>query len=117
MREEIITFKRYQEQFKFLYNNDLETSGQVQSRKDKNGCRIKDLVHERSLLYYKSDTKEEIEKINKELKELRKDVRMCVNILADSERISKKLEQLKILEEQAKMGIKPKIKKNDEITR
>lgn len=119
MREEIIKFERYQEQFKFLYNNDLETSGQVQSRKDKNESRIKDLVHERSLLYYKPDTKEEIEKINKELKELRKDVRMCVNILADSERISKNLEQLKILEEQAKMGIKikPKIKKNDEITR
>lgn len=123
MREEIIKFERYQKQFRFLYDNNLETQGQIQSRIDTNESRINELVLERKPLYSKPDTQEQIEKINAELKELRKDVRMCKNILKDSERVHERLEGIRALEEQVrleqeeKIKPKPKNKDKDDISR
>ena len=117
MREELIKLERYQKQFHFLYDNNLETKEQVQACKSSTENKIRELAHSRSLLYGKPDTKEQIAEINKELRELRKDVRLCNNILEDCERIQERLDKATELEEQAKSGKREKSKRNDEILR
>ena len=69
-------------------------------------------------LYHKPDAKGEITDINAELKELRAKVRMCNNILTDSERINEKYNEAQRLEQEAITPKKHKKKdKDDEITR
>ncbi len=120
LREELIKFERYQKQFHFLYDNDIETSGQLIEMKQMAEDRISELTLRRSRLYHKPDAKGEIADINTELKELRAKIRMCNNILIDSERINEHYNEAQRLEQEAKM---PNIKKNktkikdDEITR
>lgn len=119
MREELIKLERYQKQFHFLYHNDLETKEQVQAYKSSTEDKIRELIHSRSLLYGKSDTKEQIAEINKELRELRKDVRLCNNILEDCEHIRERFDKATELEEQAKSerSRKSKSVSKDEISR
>ncbi len=101
MREELTKFERYQKQFHFLYENDIENSGQLNEIKQEAEAKISGLTINRSKLYHKPDAKDEITEINKELKELRAKVRMCNNILEDSERINKHYEKATELEQQA----------------
>ena len=65
-------------------------------------------------MYNKPDAKPEIEKINKELRELRKDVRTCKNIFEDSERIQEHQNYVVQLEQQAQNANK-KRKKDKEM--
>ena len=80
--------------------------------------RISELTQIRSRLYHKPDAKDEIADINTELKDLRVKVRMCNNILIDSERIAERYNEAQNLEEQAiiehSKKNKPKIKNKDE---
>ena len=101
LREELTKFERYQKQFHFLYENDIENSGQLNEIKQAAEAKIAELIVNRSRLYHKPDAKGEISEINKELKELRAKVRMCNNILEDSERINKHYEKATELEQQA----------------
>ena len=118
LREELIKFERYQKQFHFLYDNDIETSGQLIEMKQTAEDRISELTLQRSRLYHKPDAKGEIADINTELKELRMKVRMCNNILTDSERINERYNEAKRLEQEATTPQKHKKKdKNDEHTR
>ena len=122
LREELIKFERYQNQFHFLYDNDIETTAQLLEIKQAAENRISNLTLERSRLYHKPEAKGEIADINTELKELRAKVRMCNNILIDSERINKKYNEAQRLEQEAELERskknKPKIKTKDEkITR
>ena len=122
LREEIIKFERYQNQFHFLYDNDIETSSQLIEMKQTAEERISELTLKRSRLYHKPEAKGEIADINTELKELRAKVRMCNNILIDSERINEKYNEAQRLEQEAELERskknKPKIKtKDQEITR
>lgn len=122
LREEIIKFERYQNQFHFLYDNDIETSAQLLEVKQSAEGRISELTLQRSRLYHKPEAKGEIADINTELKELRAKVRMCNNILIDSERINEKYNEAQKLEQETELERskknKPKIKTKDkEITR
>ena len=118
LREELIKFERYQKQFHFLYDNDIETSGQLIEMKQMAEDKISELKLKRSRLYHKPDAKGEIADINTELKELRAKVRMCNNILIDSERINEKNNEAQRLEQEAMTPKKHKKKdKDDEITR
>ena len=122
LREELIKFERYQNQFHFLYDNDIETTAQLLEIKQKSEDRISELTLQRSRLYHKPEAKGEIADINTELKELRAKVRMCNNILIDSERINEKYNEAQRLEQEAELERskknKPKIKtKDQEITR
>ena len=122
LREELIKFERYQKQFHFLYDNDIETSGQLIEMKQTAEDRISELTQKRSRLYHKPEAKGEIADINTELKELRAKVRMCNNILTDSERINERYNEAQRLEQEAELERskknKPKIKtKDEEITR
>ena len=60
----------------------------------------------------KPDAKEELADINTELKELRAKVRMCNNILTDSERINERYNEVQRLEKEAMTpkNIRKKIK-------
>ena len=63
--------------------------------------RISELASQRSRLYHKPDAKGEIADINIELKDLRAKVRMCNNILIDSERVNERYNETQRLEQEA----------------
>ncbi len=102
MREELIKFDRYQKQFHFLNDNDIETVEQLKTFKENAENKISELTLKRSRLYSNPDTKLEIEKINNELCELRRDVRTCNNIFEDAERIREHTNYVSRLEQEAK---------------
>ena len=110
LREELIKFERYQNQFHFLYDNDIETTAQLLEIKQKSEDRISELTLQRSRLYHKPEAKGEIADINIEMKELRAKVRMCNNILVDSERINERYNEAQRLEQEAMMPKKHKKK-------
>ena len=114
LREELIKFERYQKQFHFLYDNDIETSSQLIEMKQTAEDRISEFTQKRSRLYHKPDAKGEIADINTELKDLRAKVRMCNNILIDSERINEKYKEAQRLEQEDMTSLK---RKKNEITR
>ena len=118
LREELIKFERYQKQFHFLYDNDIETSGQLIEMKQAAEDKISELKLKRSRLYHKPDAKGEIADINAELKDLRAKVRMCNNILTDSERINERYNEAQRLEQETMTPQKHKKKDKDkDITR
>lgn len=108
MREELIKFDRYQKQFHFLIDNDVETVEQLQTFKENAENKISELTLKRSKLYSKPETKLEIEEINNELRELRRDVRTCNNIFEDAERIREHTNYVSRLEQEAKEQNKSK---------
>lgn len=112
MREELIKFERYQKQFRFLYDNEIETVEQLKTFKENAENKISELTLKRNRLYSKPETKLEIEKINNELHELRKDVRTCNNIFEDAERIREHTEYVTRLEKEANEHQKQRIVKN-----
>ena len=68
--------------------------------------------------FLQPNAKGEIADINNELKELRAKVRMCNNILTDSERINERYNEAQRLEQEAMTPKKHKTKDKDkEITR
>lgn len=113
LREELTKFERYQKQFLFLYENDIENSGQLNEIKQSVENKIFELIVNRSRLYHKPDARGEIAEINKELKELRAKVRMCNNIFEDSVRINEHYIKATELEQQSdfKQRINKKSKK------
>ncbi|MDY5626700.1 MAG: hypothetical protein SPF92_03730, partial [Clostridia bacterium] len=101
MREELIKFERYQKQFHFLIENNIETTGQLNAMKQNTEDKIAELTLKRASLYSKPNTKNEIYDINIELKELRSKLRMCNNILEDAKRIQMNYNKAIELEEEA----------------
>ena len=101
MREELIKFERYQKQFHFLIENDIETTDQLSSFKENTELKISESVIQRSRLYGKNDSTAEIKTINAELRKLRKDMRMCNNIFQDIETIRKHQKMVDLLEREA----------------
>ena len=112
MREELTKFERYQKQFRFLYDNDIETVEQLTIFQGNVENKIDELTIRRSKLYDKTDSKTEIKTINAELRELRKDVRTCNNIFIDAERIREHTEYVARLEKEANELQKQRIVKN-----
>lgn len=101
MREELIKFDRYQKQFHFLVENNIETTGQLNAMKQNTEDKIAELTLKRTRLYSKPDAKDDIADINIKLKELRSKLRMCNNILEDAERIQIRYNRVLELEEEA----------------
>ena len=112
MREELTKFERYQKQFRFLYDNDIETVEQLTIFKENAENEINELIIRRSKLYDKTDSKTEIKTINAELRELRKNLRTCNNIFADAERIREHTDYAARLEKEANKPQKQQIVKN-----
>lgn len=101
MREELIKFERYQKQFHFLIENDIETTDQLSSFKESTELKISESVIQRSRLYGKNDSTAEIKTINAELRKLRKNIRMCNNIFQDIETIREHQKTVELLEREA----------------
>lgn len=101
MRGELVKFERYQKQFHFLIDNDIETVEQLQTFKENAENKISELTLNRSRLYSNPDTKSVIEEINEELRELRRDVKTCNNIFEDAERIREHTNYVSRLEKEA----------------
>ena len=110
MRDELIKMERYQKQFRFLYDNNIETAEQLSAFQKEKEARINDLVEQRKILYKERNSedeqgKEEITKqvtvINGILKECRSDVRMCKAIFADAEKLKEKYQQAQALQKEA----------------
>ena len=114
MRDELVKFERYQKQFHFLIENDIETTEQFIELKQIAEDKISELTQIRLRLYHKSNAEGEIADINVELKELRVKVRMCNNILIDSERINEKYNEAQRLEQEVMIPQKHKKKDKDE---
>ncbi len=112
MREELTKFERYQKQFRFLYDNDIETVEQLSIFKENAENKIDELTIRRSKLYDKTDSKTEIKTINAELRELRKNLRTCNNIFIDAERIREHTEYVARLEKETNEHQKQQIVKN-----
>lgn len=103
LREELIKFERYQKQFHFLYENDIENLGQLNEIKQSAEERITELTSIRMGLYRNPNAKSEIAEINKELKNLRAKLKMCNNILTDAERINQHHNEAIRLENESKI--------------
>ena len=101
MRDELVKFERYQKQFHFLIDNDIETTEHLINFKENTEKKISELVIQRSKLYSKTDSIAEIKTINSELRILRKNIRMCNNIFADAERIREYTNYVYRLEKEA----------------
>ena len=112
MRDELIKFDRYQKQFRFLYNNEIETTEQLKTFKENTEKNISELTIRRGKLYDKTDSKTEIKTINAELRELRKNLRTCNNLFIDAERIREHTEYVARLEKEANEPQKQRIVKN-----
>lgn len=110
MRDELIKFERYQKQFRFLYDNEIETVEQLTIFKENVENKIDEMIIRRSKLYDKTDSKTEIKTINAELRELRKNLRTCNNIFIDAERIREHTEYVARLEKEANEPQKQQIK-------
>lgn len=108
MREELIKFDRYQKQFYFLIDNDIETVDQLNSIKQADEYRIEELTSKRPRLYKNPAANTEIADINDKLNELRKRLRMCNNILQDAKHIREHYNKAIQLEKQLIEENKPK---------
>jgi hypothetical protein len=109
MRDELIKFERYKRQFEFMYKNEIETGTQLSQYKKSKEERINELVEQRKVLYEsktednEQEIKEKAKFINDELRNLRKEVRMCNSIAIDSYKIAKKHNMAQEMIKQAEM--------------
>lgn len=108
MREELTKLDRYQKQFRFMYDNDIETEEQLKAYKESAESEIKQLIESRTKLYNTPDSAPKIADLNAKLLNLRKEVRLCNNILEDSKRIKERYETAIQLEQEAKEKKKPR---------
>ena len=109
MRDELIKFERYQRQFHFLIDNNIETTEQLISFKKNTEKKLSDFGFQRSRLYGKTDSIDEIKTINAELRKLRKNIRMCNNIFQDIETIREHQNYVIWLEQEAEKDKKIRI--------
>ena len=107
MREEMIKFDRYQKQFKFLFTHNIETGEDLQKYQKDKEAEVEILITRRKKLYEErtdencDEVKDQAKKINTELNELRKEIRLCKAIFKDSYKIAEKKRQALTLQKQA----------------
>ena len=107
MREEMIKFDRYQKQFKLLFTHNIETGEDLQKYQKDKEAEVEILITRRKKLYEErtdencDEVKDQAKKINTELNELRKEIRLCKAIFKDSYKIAEKKRQALALQKQA----------------
>jgi|LSQX01.3.fsa_nt_gb hypothetical protein len=104
LREDILKFERYQKQFRFLHANNINTKSELITTKNKIEGEMSNLVSLRENLYLhkkeadtedlKSDIQSQIASINTQLREFRKDKKLCENIENDINIIAQNLHQI-----------------------
>ncbi len=112
MRDELIKLDRYQKQFRFIYDNNVETGNELLELQKSKESRIDELIEERKTLYAtrteenEPEIKARAEIINTELRTLRVDVRICKAIAKDAYRIAEKKRHIQNLIKQAEKEMK-----------
>ena len=122
LREDLIKMEAISEEARLLARHHIDTAGQLSSYKDTLTARIEAVTDERKALYKKqrtvavksdeavlSQVKERIAALNTELKGLRKEVRLCDDIVVRSCLMSEKLNTI-----EAEEKIRGKEEKRDE---
>jgi hypothetical protein len=103
MRDELIKMERYQKQFHFLCEHNIENIEQLTAYRSDCEVQINDLTEQRKNLYKERDDANEqgkekisqqINEINSVLKLCRINVRMCKTIFADAEHIAEKYKEV-----------------------
>ena len=98
-RAEIIRFDRYQEQFRYLMKNRIETTDQLSMQYDAVQAEMDALTERRRELYkwrraYPSESVDsEIDGITADLRRLRRELKMCTRIEADIPAVSAEVEK------------------------
>ena len=92
MREELLKLDRYQEQFRYLRQNRIETAGQLSMQYDAIQSDIDALAERRKELYQRKrrgdgEAQTEIAQITTRLRALRRDLKLCARIEADIPRV------------------------------
>ena len=90
MREELLKLDRYQEQFRYLRKNRIETAAQLSMQYDAIQAEIDALTERRGQLYRQKrrgdgggEIQTEIEQITTHLRALRRDLKLCARIEGD----------------------------------
>lgn len=119
MREELIRLKRYQQQFRYIQSNHIETAGDLTGRAERIEQELLRLQNERRPLYglRKSGKEEELEEINKKIaqfnaamKKLRLERNLCKRIQEDIPRVTAAWEK-------AQAGLVQKLQREQERNR
>ena len=111
LRDEIAKLERYQKQFKFLYDNKIETLADLTAYHTRTENRISELTAQRKQLYAgrteenEDAVKAKAKEINADLCALRSELRMCKAIYAESQNIPQKIQQAETLQRQAEMEV------------
>ena len=99
VRQEVIKLHRYQRQFQFVRQNHIENAGQLLSKSATLQMEIDTLTAQRKVLYREKrnggDADNRIAGINVQLRTLRRELRLCMQIAEDSPHIKAQLEALK----------------------
>lgn len=115
VRQEVIKLHRYQRQFRFVRQNHIENAGQLLQKSETLQLEIDALTAQRKVLYREKrnggDVENQITGINKQLRFLRRELRLCMQIAADSPHIKAQLDTLKA-EQQKQTEQQKEVKQN-----
>ena len=109
MREELTKFERYKKQFEFLYENHIETVGElVEYHKDTEAkiadiCEMKKELYSQRIEENKDEINEKARIMNDELRKLRGELTLCKNIYKDSQNIKGYQNRVEELNKQAEL--------------
>jgi len=102
-RKDVTRLHRYQRQFQLLWEYRIEDREQLTWLEDGLQGEIDRLVQERKSLYpRRQELGTEIEAINQHLRQLRRKLYLCRQIIADVQQIKDQLQEIRELEEQQK---------------
>lgn len=115
VRQEVTKLHRYQRQFQFVRQNHIENAGQLMQKSEALQIEIDTLTAQRKALYRVKrnggDAEKQIAGINEQLYALRRELRLCSQIIADSPHIKTQLEEIKA-EQQKRTEQQKEVKHN-----
>lgn len=115
VRQEVTKLHRYQRQFRFVRQNHIENAGQLMQKSEALQIEIDTLTAQRKALYRVKrnggDAEKQIAGINEQLYALRRELRLCSQIIADSPHIKTQLEEIKA-EQQKRTEQQKEVKHN-----
>lgn len=101
MREELLRFDRYLEQFTYLMKKRIETADQLSMQYDALQAEIDALTDQRSVLYKMRRSglageaaTEGIKELSRQLRSLRRELKLCVRIEGDIPKVEKTVQQM-----------------------
>ncbi len=117
LRQDIIQFDRYQQQFLYLMKNRIETAGQLSMQYDALQADIDVLSDRRSNLYKQRrrfgdspDITAEIKEITEHLRGLRRELKLCVRIERDIPKVQSRVQAVRDTEKRDKQNTPDKVK-------